>query len=105
MSFNPEKVSLMAFAVLFKILSTHCDVLVQPPLFPLEESKNKRWLALHLEPKNSTSEHVIVEVYSTHSKARNIDNKTSSLYLILYQESNQFVRGGAWMQKQKKVLH
>ena len=81
------------------------NVLVQPLLFPLEEPKNKRWLALHLEPKNSTSEHVIVEVYSTHSKARNIDNKTSSLYLILYQESNQFVRGGAWMQKQKKVLH
>ena len=25
MSFNPAKVSLMAFAVLFKILSMHCD--------------------------------------------------------------------------------
>ena len=76
------------------------------PLFSYRRIKELEVLALllRLVPKNSTSEHVVVEGYSTDSKARNIDNKTSSLYLILYQESNQFVRGGAWMQKQKKVL-
>ena len=76
------------------------------PLFSYRRIKELEVLALllRLVPKNSTSEHVVVEGYSTDSKARNIDNKTSLLYLILYQESNQFVRGGAWMQKQKKVL-